>query len=118
MSQQMEIKCPKCSWEPSSNSLWRCTCGAVWNTFDTVGVCPKCSKKWEMTQCCFCHVWSKHDDWYQIPIDFRKLTEYNPEQEAEKQFKPSLFQRLIIGMDLGFKIRQRAKKWEKDQNSY
>ncbi|MEO0446476.1 MAG: hypothetical protein AAF191_10425 [Verrucomicrobiota bacterium] len=39
-------------------------CGAVWNTFDTGGVCPRCGKAWEDTQCLRCFRWSPHSDWY------------------------------------------------------
>jgi hypothetical protein len=37
------IRCPKCKWQPGRRNRWRCDCGHVWNTFDTNGVCPKCS---------------------------------------------------------------------------
>ncbi len=59
-----EIKCPKCEWEPKSNDKWQCSCLHVWNTFDTGGICPKCKKRWEDTQCLDCKRWSPHLDWY------------------------------------------------------
>ncbi len=61
---QQEIKCPKCEWEPKELDLWYCTCNHVWNTFDTGGACPKCKKRWEVTQCLKCHKLSPHLDWY------------------------------------------------------
>ncbi len=64
----IKICCPKCTWEPNENSAWLCSCNYVWNTFDTGGRCPKCSKIWEITQCIGheggCSKWSPHLDWY------------------------------------------------------
>lgn len=65
----IKIACPKCNWEPHAGSLWQCHCGHSWNTFDTAGKCPNCSKIWEDTQCTDpyeggCLSWSKHIDWY------------------------------------------------------
>jgi hypothetical protein len=67
---EVEIACPKCNWEPDDNDYWECNCGHVWNTFNTAGKCPGCSKVWEFTQCPGpgfpggCGAWSKHLDWY------------------------------------------------------
>lgn len=64
----INIRCPKCSWEPREHSKWRCSCGHVWNTFDTGGRCPACKMVWEDTQCIDyeggCREWSPHLDWY------------------------------------------------------
>jgi hypothetical protein len=70
-----QIKCPICSWNHDGRENWRCTCGHTWNTFQTYGTCPKCNKRWEDTQCptVICRKWSKHEDWYIIPIDIRGL---------------------------------------------
>ena len=72
-----KIKCPCCSWVPDGGDYWECVCGHIWNTFDTRGVCPSCKKEWDQTQCPVypggCGSWSKHDDWYIIPIDFNRL---------------------------------------------
>jgi hypothetical protein len=64
-----EIFCPKCNWRPKPSSRWCCTpqfggCGQIWNTFDTRGVCPKCSWKWIITACLFCQQFSPHEEWY------------------------------------------------------
>jgi hypothetical protein len=67
----IEIKCPKCHWEPKKKSKWYCSCGHVWNTFDTGGVCPACQKKWQNTQCISCEKWSKHLSWYVVDIDLK-----------------------------------------------
>lgn len=64
----LRIRCPVCQWQPSSHDRWSCNpngCGFVWNTFDTHGVCPSCSREWTMTSCLNCGVWSPHDDWYE-----------------------------------------------------
>ena len=60
------IRCPKCAWEPSKDDVWYCdeTCRHAWNTFETRGRCPKCSRQWRETACLQCHAWSPHDDWY------------------------------------------------------
>ena len=60
----MYIACPACDWRPGPADLWQCTCGHVWHTFRTHGVCPHCGKIWRETQCLACHQWSEHEDWY------------------------------------------------------
>ncbi len=60
----MKIACPKCTWEPTASDRWACSCGHVWNTFDTGGQCPKCRHVWRETVCLACKRWSKHHDWY------------------------------------------------------
>lgn len=58
------IACPVCEWEPDASSVWSCTCGFHWNTFDTAAKCPDCRKQWKTTQCLSCHKHSLHEDWY------------------------------------------------------
>ncbi len=58
------IRCPVCRWQPQKHDRWWCTCGYVWNTFDTAALCPACKKQWEWTQCLKCHERSLHKDWY------------------------------------------------------
>jgi hypothetical protein len=58
------IRCPACGWEPTRHHLWMCSCLHSWNTFETRGVCPACSRRWTETQCPRCSAWSPHDDWY------------------------------------------------------
>ena len=73
----MDIYCPKCEWEPPPSARWRCTCGHVWNTFDTQGQCPSCDKVWTETQCLACKKWSPHHDWYHDlpPVDMEEILE-------------------------------------------
>jgi predicted Zn-dependent protease len=63
----MYIACPKCDWHPSPDDQWECTCGHVWHTFDTHGVCPACGRAWTTTQCSSlygCGELSDHEEWY------------------------------------------------------
>jgi len=69
----MYIACPKCDWRPSPETLWTCTCGHQWNSFETHGICPACSKVWTVTQCSGpegCGEYSDHEDWYHAEDDF------------------------------------------------
>ena len=61
------IRCPRCGWEPRKHDRWYCDpgCWCHWNTFDTAGICPQCSKHWDQTACLSCHQWSPHADWYE-----------------------------------------------------
>lgn len=65
---ELRIACPKCDWEPDGKPYWSCTCGHIWNTFDTAGRCPQCRKQWEWTACIpyagGCSSMSPHLDWY------------------------------------------------------
>ena len=72
-----DIHCPKCRWEPRALDRWECSCGHVWNTFDTFGRCPKCRHVWRETMCLSCVRWSPHADWYHnLPdVDVEALLE-------------------------------------------
>lgn len=59
------IRCPKCQWQPRRHDRWQCTCGCVWNTFETRANCPDCRYVWPWTQCFRCHEKSPHVDWYE-----------------------------------------------------
>jgi len=71
---EIKIECPKCRWKPKADSLWSCTCGHAWNTFDTAARCPACHEQWRDTQCLSttCAAWSKHLDWYKNLDDIFK----------------------------------------------
>ena len=81
----IEIKCPKCSWKPTLDSLWQCTCNHLWNTFDSCAECPKCKKIWEDTSCPACQKWSKHLAWYSNldSLLARELENVNTELEKK-----------------------------------
>ncbi len=59
------ICCPECKWIPDGKKNWGCTCGFVWDTFQTKGKCPQCETQWKDTWCPKCKKTSKHQDWYQ-----------------------------------------------------
>jgi hypothetical protein len=69
MRDKAEIFCPQCSWRPGPDNRWQCmpSCGTVWNTFWTRGVCPGCGHKWRQTQCLACGELSPHEAWYHYP---------------------------------------------------
>ena len=83
-NREIKIYCPKCSWEPEQASRWWCHCGFTWNTFDTGGVCPRCSKAWEETACLSCQAWSRHRDWYHEFIGGREVERVEETREVER----------------------------------
>jgi len=58
------IRCPNCSFQPSTDTHRGCKCGHIWNTFWTFGLCPVCHFQWEVTICHRCHEMSEHRAWY------------------------------------------------------
>ncbi len=68
MAKEVKIECPKCGWEPDGGAYWQCTCGCIWNTFETAARCPQCKKQWKYTACIphrgGCPEKSPHLDWY------------------------------------------------------
>ncbi len=83
-----EIRCPKCNWMPGPGDRWECSCGNVWNTFETSGKCPACGKSWTDTQCCQkrvggCHEFSPLIDWYrhldkELQKELEKILKFDP----------------------------------------
>jgi hypothetical protein len=71
MKQEPEIFCPKCGYRPKAEDRWSCrpSCGTVWHTFWTGGVCPGCAYAWPVTQCPACKQRSPHPRWYHFPVD-------------------------------------------------
>ena len=69
MQREPEIYCPACAARPRTEDRWRCmpSCGTVWHTFWTGGVCPGCGYRWTRTQCLACGEISPHRDWYHYP---------------------------------------------------
>ena len=69
MKGEPQIYCPRCKYRPVAEDRWSCvpTCGTVWHTFWTGGVCPGCGHRWRDTQCPSCHAISPHRKWYHNP---------------------------------------------------
>jgi hypothetical protein len=65
----VKIRCPLCQWQPQKSDRWLCEpgCQHCWNTFETAGICPGCTKHWDQTACLRCQQWSPHEDWYEKP---------------------------------------------------
>lgn len=65
---ELKIACPRCHWEPDGGAYWQCSCGHVWDTFQTGAKCPSCGKQWKYTECPDfaggCGGSSPHIDWY------------------------------------------------------
>jgi Zn-dependent protease len=48
--------CPSCRTAPPIGPIWRCNkCQTQFDTFQTGGVCPQCSARFEKTTCLDCH---------------------------------------------------------------
>lgn len=79
-----EIFCPQCTWRPRAEDRWQCvpSCGTVWNTFWTRGVCPGCGIAWHKTQCLACGGVSPHQAWYHWPEDSEPAEEQTRDEEA------------------------------------
>jgi Zn-dependent protease len=56
--------CPSCRTAPPSGPFWRCnTCSTKFDTFETGGVCPQCSARFEQTTCLDCRHQSPISEW-------------------------------------------------------
>lgn len=71
MKREPEIYCPHCTYRPQPEDRWECmpSCGTLWNTFWTGGVCPGCGYRWPDTECLMCGEISPHKHWYHYPDD-------------------------------------------------
>ena len=49
-----DYACPSCHAHPPMAALWRCSCGAAYDTFATAGRCPGCQASSSTTQCSSC----------------------------------------------------------------
>jgi len=58
------IQCPACGNSPPAGALWRCACGARFDTFASGAICPNCGKEFEETSCFHC---GKRFPWSQWP---------------------------------------------------
>jgi hypothetical protein len=46
--------CWSCDFIDQGKKYWNCTCGCVWNPFETNGICPLCKYMWDYIQCPTC----------------------------------------------------------------
>lgn len=65
----MQIKCPKCHWNPRKTSLWTCEqCSNEFNIFETIARCPRCDTEHQEIYCIDweggCGELSPYLDWY------------------------------------------------------
>jgi peptidase M50-like protein len=59
-----EFTCPSCKASPPRGSFWGCgTCNAVFDTFESGGVCPNCSMHFPQTACPNCGTFSPYSEW-------------------------------------------------------
>jgi Zn-dependent protease len=56
--------CPSCRTAPPIGPIWRCNkCQTSFDTFETDGVCPQCSARFEKTTCLDCHQQAPIAEW-------------------------------------------------------
>jgi Zn-dependent protease len=56
--------CPSCHASPPVGHFWRCNhCNAHFDTFQTGGVCPQCSARFDKTTCLDCHQQAPIQEW-------------------------------------------------------
>lgn len=67
------IQCSTCEWNPDGGIHWACTCGHMWNTFETKAKCPKCNMQWTDTWCPACGKPTPHKDWYKTKEDLERI---------------------------------------------
>jgi hypothetical protein len=58
--------CPMCHAAPPAGPYWKCSCGHLFDTFETGAVCPGCGKSFGSTACLDCGAQSPLSKW-QIP---------------------------------------------------
>ena len=57
-------RCPQCEWVPYAIAAWKCKgCGLRWDTFSTLGLCPRCGHQHEETACPRCRRVSPNTAW-------------------------------------------------------
>jgi rubredoxin len=63
-TRRYEWRCPQCGWVPFALNAWKCkACGLVWDTFRTLGVCPRCGHRHDDTACLRCRRISPNRQW-------------------------------------------------------
>jgi len=68
-----DFACPACQAHPPMAALWRCACGAAFDTFATRGHCPACNAEFAVTQCTSCGARHPLAQWY-VPTTHLTVT--------------------------------------------
>ena len=63
---RFEARCPSCGQNPPIGALWRCACGAQFDTFEAGARCPKCSRTFDATACPLCNQAAPLAEWYPL----------------------------------------------------
>jgi Zn-dependent protease len=64
MPRRQGFACPSCHTPPPAGPFWRCNqCSTQFDTFETGGVCPQCSARFEKTTCMDCGQQSPIEEW-------------------------------------------------------
>ncbi|HMF34980.1 MAG TPA: hypothetical protein VKK79_26395 [Candidatus Lokiarchaeia archaeon] len=64
-------RCPHCHVNPPVGPHWQCGdlngpgCGHMFDTFLTRAMCPRCGRKFPLTQCLHCGQWAPIADYYE-----------------------------------------------------
>lgn len=56
-----ELACPRCRAAPPVGAFWACACKTRFDSFETGGRCPTCSRSFAATSCTECHVQSPRE---------------------------------------------------------
>jgi uncharacterized Zn-finger protein len=67
LPQHDEVACPACGTAPPAAPIWKCPCGAEFDTFATRATCPQCGRRFETTGCPHCGRHFPIEQWSGVP---------------------------------------------------
>ena len=67
LPQHDEVACPACGAAPPAAPIWKCPCGAEFDTFATRATCPQCGRRFESTACPHCGRHFPIEQWPGVP---------------------------------------------------
>jgi len=67
LPQHHGIACPACGVAPPAAPLWKCPCGAEFDTFAAQATCPQCGRRFETTACPHCGRHAPIEQWARVP---------------------------------------------------
>jgi len=83
-----DVKCPNCGQNPPVGAYWKCTCGEAFDTFATMGTCPRCGTQHYVTACPDCRTASPLAAWYgpagQFPVIFNAPPAFNSGESPQR----------------------------------